>query len=94
MDVFSVSDVDLNVRHDTPLTLRLLMLILTVQGQLFRTNHSLLCALEVGHPALTAVVEASALQGMSCKLTVDGGGGCAITLLPLEGSVGSHIQQL
>lgn len=57
----------------------------TVQGLLFRTNHHLLCALGVGHPSLSAVVEASASHGLSCKLTGAGGGGCAITLLSADG---------
>lgn len=38
----------------------------------------------MSHPSLEAVVEASASEGMSCKLTGAGGGGCAITLLPIE----------
>lgn len=55
-------------------------------------NHGLLCALGVGHPALTKVVETSARHGgMACKLTGAGGGGCAITLLP-EGS--THVEPL
>lgn len=45
-------------------------------------NHHLLCALGVGHPSLSAVVNASEESGMACKLTGAGGGGCAITLLP------------
>lgn len=45
-------------------------------------NHHLLCALGVGHPSLSAVVNASEECGMACKLTGAGGGGCAITLLP------------
>jgi GHMP kinases C terminal len=52
------------------------------KGQLFRLNHHLLCALGVGHPSLSAVVNASEECGMACKLTGAGGGGCAITLLP------------
>ena len=46
-------------------------------------NQHLLNALGVGHASLTAVVEASSVRGMACKLTGAGGGGCAITLLPL-----------
>jgi mevalonate kinase len=38
----------------------------------------------VSHPSLEAVVKASASEGLSCKLTGAGGGGCAITLLPIE----------
>jgi GHMP kinases C terminal len=45
-------------------------------------NHHLLCALGVGHPSLSTVVNASDECGMACKLTGAGGGGCAITLLP------------
>lgn len=56
------------------------------QGDLFRVNHHLLNALGVGHPALTVVVEESQKQGMSCKLTGAGGGGCAITLVPRTAS--------
>ena len=63
------------------------------QGQLFRTNHHLLCALGVGHPALSAVVEASEVRGMSCKLTGAGGGGCAITLLPLDKYIDSDSER-
>lgn len=50
-------------------------------GALFRMNHSLLCALGVGHPALAAIVDASSRADLACKLTGAGGGGCAITLL-------------
>ncbi|KAJ1412256.1 GHMP kinase [Ochromonadaceae sp. CCMP2298] len=52
-------------------------------GQLMALNHGLLCALGVGHPALTAVVEASQALGFPCKLTGAGGGGCAIILSPV-----------
>jgi mevalonate kinase len=38
----------------------------------------------VSHSSLEAVVKASASEGLSCKLTGAGGGGCAITLLPME----------
>ena len=47
-------------------------------------NHHLLCALDVSHPSLDAVFKVSKSEGLSCKLTGAGGGGCAITLLPLE----------
>ena len=40
-----------------------------------------MCAVGVGHPSLTTVVEESAVCGMSAKLTGAGGGGCAITLV-------------
>lgn len=62
-------------------------------------NHHLLCAVGVGHPALTAVVEAAAAassaaggsagngngtgEGFAAKLTGAGGGGCAIVLSPI-----------
>lgn len=62
-------------------------------------NHHLLNASGVGHPALTAVVEAAAaagagvlagagagaggFPGFACKLTGAGGGGCAIILSPV-----------
>lgn len=61
-------------------------------------NHHLLNAVGVGHPALTAVVEAAAtagaagkgegegegsFPGFACKLTGAGGGGCAIILSPV-----------
>jgi len=51
------------------------------QGTLFNINHNLLCALGVGHPALTMVKEASSSAGFACKMTGAGGGGCAVTLL-------------
>lgn len=54
------------------------------QGLLFRINHQLLCALDVSHSSLEAVVKASESEGLSCKLTGAGGGGCAITLLPMD----------
>jgi mevalonate kinase len=38
----------------------------------------------VSHYSLEAVVTASASEGLSCKLTGAGGGGCAITLLPMD----------
>jgi len=53
-------------------------------GILMSINHDLLGALGVGHPALTAVREASLGLKCACKLTGAGGGGCAITLLPEE----------
>lgn len=60
-------------------------------------NHHLLCGVGVGHPALTAVVEAAAAatttkksssssgssSGFAAKLTGAGGGGCAIVLSPI-----------
>lgn len=61
----------------------MMMIIMMVQGKLMNMNHGLLCALGVGHPALTKVAEISAKHGsMACKLTGAGGGGCAITLVP------------
>ena len=87
--VFDDEDMRLTliIQHFALITLRLSQLHYltncpTMQGLLFRTNHHLLCALGVGHPSLSAVVEASASHGLSCKLTGAGGGGCAITLLP------------
>lgn len=64
------------------------------QGDLMTMNHQLLCAVGVGHPALTAVVEAAAAassagngngsgEGFAAKLTGAGGGGCAIVLSPI-----------
>lgn len=55
-------------------------------GTLMSMNHDLLNALGVGHPALTAVREASRSISCQCKLTGAGGGGCAITLLPEVGA--------
>lgn len=58
------------------------------QGDLMAMNHHLLNAVGVGHPALTAVVDAAASAGphtggFACKLTGAGGGGCAIILSPV-----------
>jgi mevalonate kinase len=53
-----------------------------LQSALCDVNHFILCSLGVGHPALTAVWEASRRHGMACKLTGAGGGGCAFTVLP------------
>lgn len=46
-----------------------------------QVNHSLLCALGVGHSALTAVVESASRSGWAAKLTGAGGGGCAFVVL-------------
>jgi hypothetical protein len=65
-----------------------------LQGTLMTMNHHLLNAVGVGHPALTALVEAAAAaryahaasgeqRGFACKLTGAGGGGCAIILSPV-----------
>jgi hypothetical protein len=49
---------------------------------LITVNHGLLCTLGVGHPALSAAVDAVNAVGFSAKLTGAGGGGCAIALIP------------
>jgi hypothetical protein len=54
-----------------------------LQGELMAMNHGLLCAVGVGHPALSAVVAEAADAGFACKLTGAGGGGCAIILSPV-----------
>lgn len=38
----------------------------------------------MGHESLAAVFKASESNGLPCKLTGAGGGGCAMTLLPQE----------
>lgn len=58
-----------------------------VMGTLFNINHNILCALGVGHAALTIVKEASMSNGFACKLTGAGGGGCAITLVESQKDV-------
>eukprot|EP01038_Epipyxis_sp_PR26KG_P010637 gene10637-14284_t len=65
-------------------------------ARLIILNHHLLCGLQVGHPALTKVVELSASEGFACKLTGAGGGGCAITLLPsvLDADSSSRLDNL
>jgi len=60
---------------------------------LFRINHDLLCALGVGHASLTAVSEASRSEGLACKLTGAGGGGCAITLLNEDATATSNLKE-
>ena len=52
-----------------------------ILGMLFNINHQILEILQVGHPALSAVRNASQNAGLACKLTGAGGGGCAITLM-------------
>lgn len=51
-------------------------------SELVEVNHHLLCALGVGHPALTRVVDVTKEYGLATKLTGAGGGGCAVTVLP------------
>ena len=52
-------------------------------GTLMNTNHALLDALGVGHPALTRLVLASRSAGaFGAKTTGAGGGGCMIALAP------------
>ena len=60
----------------------------------FSINHSLLTALGVGHPSLTAVVEAANKSGFACKLTGAGGGGCAIALLSSDAKDDVNLMQL
>lgn len=80
--------------------------MVTRQGTLMTMNHHLLNAVGVGHPALTALVEAAAAaryvqagsgaegqqqeRGFACKLTGAGGGGCAIILSPVPYSAGKE----
>jgi mevalonate kinase len=52
-------------------------------GNLMNTNHALLDALGVGHPALTRLVLAARSAGaFGAKTTGAGGGGCMIALAP------------
>ncbi|HTY53189.1 MAG TPA: mevalonate kinase, partial [Methanomicrobiales archaeon] len=52
-------------------------------GMLMNTNHALLDALGVGHPALTRLVLAARSAGaFGAKTTGAGGGGCMIALAP------------
>jgi mevalonate kinase len=52
-------------------------------GMLMNTNHALLDALGVGHPALTRLVLAARSAGaFGAKITGAGGGGCMIALAP------------
>lgn len=52
-------------------------------GMLMNTNHALLDALGVGHPALTRLVLAARSAGaFGAKITGAGGGGCMIALVP------------
>jgi mevalonate kinase len=53
-------------------------------GDLMLLNHHALCALGVGHPKLDAVLGTAARYGCPGKLTGAGGGGCMITLLPVD----------
>ena len=57
---------------------------------LARINHALLNALGVGHEALDTVTSLSARAGLASKLTGAGGGGCAFTLLPADGTAGGE----
>lgn len=59
------------------------MLLFCIQSDLVRLNHWLLNALGVGHSSLDIIVKESAAVGLSSKLTGAGGGGCAITVLPV-----------
>ncbi|MEN6342360.1 MAG: mevalonate kinase [Methanospirillum sp.] len=55
-------------------------------GRLMDTNHALLDAIGVGHPALTKLVLAARAAGaFGAKLTGAGGGGCMIALSPKTG---------
>ncbi|KAJ2076587.1 Mevalonate kinase [Coemansia sp. RSA 988] len=51
-----------------------------------RLNHGLLATLGVSHPSLERIREITAARGMASKLTGAGGGGCAITLVPMDSS--------
>jgi len=62
---------------------------------LMNTNHALLDALGVGHPALTRLVLAARAAGaFGAKITGAGGGGCMIALSPsrAKGSVAGAIR--
>ena len=50
-------------------------------ASLVSINHSLLCALGVGAPALEQVRAIAETEGLATKLTGAGGGGCAFTLV-------------
>jgi mevalonate kinase len=67
-------------------------------SDLMDLNHKLLCILGVSHPSLEQVREVSARHGRTCKLTGAGGGGCAITQLPLAditpGSIDADMKAL
>ena len=66
-----------------------------VLGMLMNTNHALLDALGVGHPALTRLVLAARAAGaFGAKITGAGGGGCMIALAPsrAKGSVAGAIR--
>ncbi|HIH04461.1 MAG TPA: mevalonate kinase [Methanoregulaceae archaeon] len=55
-------------------------------GKLMDTNHALLDAIGVGHPALTKLVLAARAAGaFGAKTTGAGGGGCMIALSPKTG---------
>ena len=55
-------------------------------GKLMDTNHALLDAIGVGHPALSKLVLAARAAGaFGAKLTGAGGGGCMIALSPKAG---------
>jgi mevalonate kinase len=55
-------------------------------GRLMDTNHALLDALGVGHPALSKLVLAARAAGaFGAKMTGAGGGGCMIALSPKAG---------
>jgi mevalonate kinase len=68
---------------------------LRVLGTLMNTNHALLDALGVGHPALTRLVLAARSAGaLGAKTTGAGGGGCMIALAPsrVKGRVAGAIR--
>ena len=63
-------------------------------GQLFDTNHCLLNAVGVGHPALDSVCDIAKKEGrLHAKLTGAGGGGCAICLVD-EGVTDEEVDQV
>ncbi|PIA17704.1 mevalonate kinase [Coemansia reversa NRRL 1564] len=49
-----------------------------------RLNHGLLATLGVSHPSLERIREITEARGMASKLTGAGGGGCALTLIPID----------
>jgi mevalonate kinase len=68
---------------------------LRVLGMFMNTNHALLDALGVGHPALTRLVLAARAAGaFGAKTTGAGGGGCMIALAPnrVKGRVAGAIR--
>ncbi len=65
---------------------------LTTAGELMRENHGLLNALQVGHPMLDKLVDASLPFSYGAKLTGAGGGGSMISLTDRPERVKEAIQ--